>query len=484
MFNADIHDLTFVGVAGALAVTLLELTAVLSAIHAIMASRTSQGAVAWAISLVTPPLMFIALPAYWVFGRSRFEGYVKARREGNTSMHGVLKDLGRTARERGLVRVDVRGVDAVLERLAWMPFTHQNRVQLLIDGQATFDAILGAIDTAQQYILVQFFIVKDDQLGRELQQRLLAKRREGVRISFMYDEVGSHKLSSIYIDTLRKAGVDIRPFHSNRRNRFQLNFRNHRKIVVVDGVIAFAGGLNVGDEYMGRSKSFGPWRDTHAQIEGPAVLAVQLSFLEDWYWATHEVPKLNWSPAAAAGGEQDVLILPTGPADSLETCGLFFIQMISMAQDRLWIASPYFVPDIHVIAALQLAALRGVDVRIMLPEKPDHLLVYLASFSYLQEMEEVGVKIYRYEPGFLHQKAMLIDDRWAAIGTANLDNRSFRLNFEITVLVEDTAFVAEAAQMFENDFAHCRIVESDDLEERSLWFKIGVRIARLMSPIL
>lgn len=142
------------------------------------------------------------------------------------------------------------------------------------------------------------------------------------------------------------------------------------------------------------------------------------------------------------------------------------------------------MPDIHVIAALQLAALRGVDVRIMLPEKPDLLLVYLASFSYLHELEVVGVKIYRYQPGFLHQKALIVDDRWAAVGTANLDNRSFRLNFEITVLVEDGGFAAEAAKMFEHDFADCRVAEPNDLEKRSLWFKIGVRIARLMSPIL
>jgi cardiolipin synthase len=193
---------------------------------------------------------------------------------------------------------------------------------------------------------------------------------------------------------------------------------------------------------------------------------------------------LNWTPAAVDGGAQDVLVLPTGPADSIETCGLFFIQMISMAKDRLWIASPYFVPDIHVIAALQLAALRGVDVRIMLPAKPDQLLVYLASFSYLQELEDVGVKIYRYQPGFLHQKTLLVDDRWSAVGTANLDNRSFRLNFEITILVEDGGFAGEAAEMFEQDFANCRIAEADDLKNRSLLFKIGVRVARLMSPLL
>ncbi|HUG68015.1 MAG TPA: cardiolipin synthase [Pirellulaceae bacterium] len=484
MFNSNFDDPTFIGLIGALVATLLELAALLTALHAIMTSRTSQGAIAWAISLVTPPLTFVALPAYWVFGRSRFEGYIKARRHGKTSMHSVLQDVGRLTHERGLVRTSTNGANAVLERLARMPFTRKNRVRLLIDGEATFDAILAAIDSAQEYILVQFFIVRDDELGQALKSRLLARRREGVRVHFIYDEIGSRKLSSAYVQELRKAGVEMRPFHTNRHNRFQLNFRNHRKIVVVDGKVAFIGGLNVGDEYMGKSKHFGRWRDTYVQLEGPSVHAVQLSFLEDWYWATHTVPELDWNPTAANEGDQDVLVLPTGPADSIESCGLFFIQMIGMATNRLWIASPYFVPDIHVIAALQLAALRGVDVRIMLPEKPDLLLVYLASFSYLHEMEVVGVKIHRYQPGFLHQKALLVDDRWAAVGTANLDNRSFRLNFEITVLVEDTGFAAEAAKMFEHDFAQCRVAEPDDLEKRSLWFKIGVRIARLMSPIL
>jgi cardiolipin synthase A/B len=479
MFRLDPGNLTLFGVI----VALVELLAILSAGHAVMVSRTSQGAVAWAISLVMPPLSFIALPAYWVIGRSRFEGYVKARRGGNTEMHDVVSEVGNAVRGRGLVRLDAKGVNAVFERLAWMPFTLKNKVRLLIDGKETFDAIFAGIDSAEDYILVQFFIVKDDELGRELKDHLLAKCRDGVRVYFIYDEVGSHKLSSAYIRELRDAGADIRPFHSTRRNRFQLNFRNHRKIVVVDGKAAFVGGLNVGDEYMGRSKQFGPWRDTHVQLEGPSVHAVQLSFLEDWYWAAHEVPDLNWTPNAATDGEQDVLVLPTGPADSLESCGLFFIQMISMAKDRLWIASPYFVPDIHVVAALQLAALRGVDVRIMLPEKPAQILVYLSAFSFLQEMEDVGIKIYRYQRGFLHQKALLVDDQWAAVGTANLDNRSFRLNFEITVLVENKAFAAETAEMFKRDFAECHIAGADDLKKRSLWFKVGVRLARLLAPL-
>jgi cardiolipin synthase len=279
--------------------------------------------------------------------------------------------------------------------------------------------------------------------------------------------------------------VSIRPFGSNRRwrNPFQINFRNHRKIVVVDGRVAYVGGLNVGDEYIGRDPGFGPWRDTHVRLEGPAVHAVQLAFLEDWYWAAQETPPLDWTPRPVSPNGQNVLVLPTGPADELETCGLFFVHMINAAQQRLWITSPYFVPDPQVMCALQLASLRGVDVRIMLPEHADHLLVYLSSFSYLEEAEQADVKIYRYQPGFMHHKVILVDDHLAAVGTANLDNRSFRLNFEITVLVDDHGFAAQVEEMLRRDFQQCERAHAEDLLQRSFWFRVAVRVARLMSPL-
>ena len=304
-----------------------------------------------------------------MFGRSKFEGYVKARRSGNTGIHHVVHEAARRALDRKLFLSDSKPGHRVLERLVRMPFTKHNRVNLLLDGEETFGAIFAGLASARDYILIQFYIVKDN----ELKSRLLAKAADGVRIL---------KLPGRYIRELREAGVHIRPFHSNRRNRFQINFRNHRKIMIVDGRVAYVGGLNVGDEYMGRSARFGPWRDTHVQMEGPSVHAVQLSFLEDWFWATRTVPQLDWSPRPAEGGNQNVLVLPTGPADTFESCGLFFINMINRARRRIWIASPYFVPDVQVISGLQLAALRDVDVRIMLPENPDHLLFIFLRFHF------------------------------------------------------------------------------------------------------
>jgi cardiolipin synthase len=194
------------------------------------------------------------------------------------------------------------------------------------------------------------------------------------------------------------------------------------------------------------------------------------------------VPELNWNPTVDRAAE-NVLILPTGPADEFESCSLFFVHAINQARQRLWITSPYFVPDSSVVNALQLAAMRGVDVRIMLPLRPDHLLVYLSSFSYVDEMSAANVKLYRYKPGFMHQKVLLIDDDIAAVGTANLDNRSFRLNFELTALVADRGFAGEVAAMLDKDFAGCLRVPVDDFRRRSLGFRLAVRAARLLAPL-
>jgi cardiolipin synthase len=456
---------------------------VVAALHAVMSARTSQGAVAWAIALVSLP--YIALPLYLVLGRNKFRGYVDARRAGDERVVEYI----RAFREQFDYHVPIEGwtksYEKVLESLSRLPFSNFNRTRLLVDGQEAFGAIFRGIDGAKDYVLVQFFIIKDDSLGRDLRDRLVRKAREGAQVYLLYDEVGCHKLPSSYLDGLRSAGVRVSAFRTRKGhlNRFQINFRNHRKIVVVDGTTAFVGGLNVGDEYMGKSPKFGRWRDTHLEVEGPAVMGVQATFVEDWHWATGTIPELNWKAKKTSGGDNHVLVLPTGPADRLETCALFFSESINRAKERVWIASPYFVPDSQIMTALQLAALRGVDVRIMLPGKPDHLLVYLSSFSYIKQVEPVGVKFYRYEAGFLHQKVILVDDQVAGVGTANLDNRSFRLNFEVTMVVVDQGFAREVEEMLVEDFAHCRQVNAGDYDDRPFWFKLTVQTSRLLAPI-
>jgi len=208
-----------------------------------------------------------------------------------------------------------------------------------------------------------------------------------------------------------------------------------------------------------------------------------VSFAEDWYWATEKWLELEWTPVPSGGGDVPILILPSGPADELETANLMFVDAINCASRRIWIASPYFVPDRSVITALQLAGLRGVDVRILIPDKADHLSVYLAAFSYLDESASTGVKFYRYQDGFLHQKVMLIDDGFATVGTANFDNRSFRLNFEITAGIADHDFAAEVEAMLENDFSRSRLMEPGEYDAKPWWFRFGVRLARLTAPV-
>ena len=232
------------------------------------------------------------------------------------------------------------------ENLAKIPYLRGNELELLVDGEATFGSIFEGIAKAEEYILVQFFIIKHDELGRELKSAVLERARAGVRVHVLYDEIGSNTLSKSYLNELREAGVEIVDFHTRKGpgNRFQINFRNHRKIVVVDGERQLGiGGHNVGDEYMGRDPEFGHWRDTHVKITGPSVMSVQLSFLEDWYWATEKTPELHWEPHIVTDQGADVLIYPTGPADRLESATLMFLTAINAAQKRLWIASPYFV---------------------------------------------------------------------------------------------------------------------------------------------
>ncbi|QDV47621.1 Major cardiolipin synthase ClsA [Stieleria neptunia] len=460
------------------------LLGIVSAVQAVMTTRTSQGAVAWAITLVTWP--FFAVPAYWIFGRNKFQGYVNLRRDRTSDAIDNLDDVRRQLTPYTVDLGTRFGEARALEQLARMRFTRNNDTRLLVNGRATFDAIFAEIDAATTYILVQFFIIHDDSLGRQLKDRLIAQAKRGLSVYLLYDDIGSSGIPKAFVNELTAAGVHITGMRTTRgwRNRFQINFRNHRKIVIVDGRIAFVGGHNVGDEYIGMHPRLTPWRDTHLSISGPAVLATQLAFVEDWYWATESMPDVTWEPQPSMEHDRMVFVLPSGPADDYETCGLFFTHAINSADDRIWIATPYFVPDEGVITALQLAALRGVDVRVLIPGIPDKPWIKLAAMSYVNQVLQAGVKVYEYGDGFLHQKVVLVDEYASAIGTANFDNRSFRLNFEITVLTIDDDFTSEVEQMLLNDFAHSKEITPDDLAARRWWSVAGSQIARLFAPIL
>jgi cardiolipin synthase len=468
----------------AILVPLVELLGILTAVHAVMNARTSQGAVAWGISLLTFP--WIALVLYAIFGRNKFKGYVLLRNSRDKAIQYVIDKCRVEASERGLIQKNPLISEIALSRLADLPVTRFNKCHLLMNGEKTFRAIFEGIESAREYILVQFYIIKNDELGRALKTRLIQKARENVEVYFLYDEIGSYKLPGSYIQDLQNEGVITSAFHTTKgkANHFQLNFRNHRKIVIVDGKIGYIGGHNVGDEYVSKHPKFGTWRDTHVMLEGPAVKLVQYCFIQDWYWATTRIPELSWEFQKAENGSEEALVVASGPADPLETCSLMFVHAIHSAKERIWIASPYFVPDEKILGALKLAVLKGVDVRILIPEKPDHRTVYLASLSYYEDTLPHGIKLYRYTAGFMHQKVFLVDSTCAAVGTANLDNRSFRLNFELTLLNYDLSFIKKIEDMLKDDFSRSRSVELTDYTQRSFFFKLVVRSARLFGPIL
>lgn len=462
------------------------LLGIVAAIHALLTVRTAQGSIAWAMPLIFIP--YITLIPYLVFGRSTFDAYIKARRQANNEMRNAIVDFNWKPWIQEAVaarRSDAYESLRAMPKLGRMPCLANNMVKLLINGEATFDAIFNAIRAAKQVVFVQFFIIHNDGLGRRLQSLLLEKAAEGVEIFVLYDRIGSHALPASYVDKLRAGGVQIKAFATRGGwlNRFQVNFRNHRKIVVVDGVKGFVGGHNVGDEYIGLKPPLAPWRDTHVEIVGPVVASLQESFAEDWFWATRELPPLILPESYPEDGVLCQL-LATGPADSQETCSLFFVEAIHAATQRVWITTPYFIPDEAVSAALRLAVMRGVDVRLLLPSRPDHYTVYAASSLFAFEAVRAGVRMFRYTPGFLHQKVVLVDNEISAIGSANLDNRSFRLNFELMLLTVDEEFASEVEAMLSDDFAQAHEISIEESKETHHLQQLGMRVARLISPIL
>lgn len=467
-----------------ISVALLYLVGAASALDAIMKTRTAQGATAWAISLLTMPLL--ALPLYWIFGRSKFDDYARALRQFDKELDDQIGD----PREEGLVPFyteakDQRGECQAFNYLSTVRFTRGNDAHLLIDGPDTFQAIFAAIDGAEKYLLAQFYILRDDETGRTFKQKLCARARAGVRVHLLYDEVGAHGLPRRYLQELEDAGVIVSGFtgHRNWLGRFRLNFRNHRKLLIADGLLALTGGHNIGDEYVDGADDFPHWRDTFVELRGPVVQGLQVAFMKDWFFSKRELLDLEWTPTPADADRQG-LVQASGPIDELETCGLLFKHAIETARERFWIATPYFVPDGRVLAALQIAAARGVDVRILVPRKSDNILFKYVPYAFLGDVMKVGCKVYFWEKGFMHQKAFLVDDLFAGITTANLDNRSFRLNFELTVLMCDRPFAQEVAAMLESDLNESTLLSEEDLSGPDAPSEFAVQVTRLFAPVL
>ena len=471
-------------------IVLAHLAGLLFSVDAIMYGRTPQGTIGWSVALMILP--YATVPLYLMFGARRFEGYVRARRRRRGAIAEFAVRLERTLAPHTTTLRDTNHGDTAVSKMLATPVTRDNAVRLLIDGDEFFPAVWELIDTAKAHLVVQFYIIRGDETGLMLKARLLAAVRRGVKVWLLYDAIGSSALSNDYLNELQASGVEVAGFKALRgpRMRLQINFRNHRKMVVADGHTSIIGGMNVGDEYRSLQPECAPWRDTGLMVSGPASLEGQLAFAEDWYCSTGKLPDLNWEARSAeevtpGAGKPNarVVIAPTGPADELPTGALMVLHLISSAKSRLWIATPYFVPDLTVVEALQLASLRGVDVRIITPVTSDSFLVRMAMLSYEPEIIPSGARMYAHQPGFMHQKVVLSDDV-AAVGSLNLDNRSMRINFELMGLVADKAFVAAVEAMLLKDLKDCLEITQGSLRKQHWGVRVGARLARLVSPIL
>ena len=369
--------------------------------------------------------------------------------------------------------------------------SEDNQVEIFTTGITFFNRLLTDIEQAKQSIHIEFYTIYNDQIGNRLRTLLEQKAAAGVEVRVLYDSWGSMGVKKSFYDNLRKNGGFASPFlmtHSNFLD-FRLNYRDHRKIVVIDGQIGYVGGFNVGDQYLGRLKKFGPWRDTHLRIQGGGVYSLQQCFLRDWNASVKPAERLthfkDYFPSAALNkGQTAMQIVSSGPDAPLQAIKLGYLRLINAAQDHIWIQTPYLIPDDSVIDALRIAAHSGVDVRIMIPSMPDHAFVYRATQYYARALANEGVTIYSYQVGFLHAKTMTVDGKMAAVGSANLDFRSFQLNFEINAFLYDRQLVDELEQIFINDVRDSRVVTPEMFDAQPLGLRFKQTFSRLLSPIL
>ena len=389
--------------------------------------------------------------------------------------------LDDTAHYQDMIYLHLRNNHAVL--------TQDNDVQVFNDGEAKFEALLHDLEHAKDHIHFQYYILRLDHLGKRILDVLVRKAKQGVKVRVLFDDIGSRGLRKRHLRELTDNGGEVEAFFPAIMPLInpRLNYRNHRKIVVIDGRIGYVGGFNVGDEYLGLNSKFGYWRDTHLRIEGSALHPLQTRFILDWNQASekHDIEYAErYFPAIPRKGSVGMQIVSSGPDSEWEQIKDGYLKMIFIAKKYIYIQTPYFIPDISFLDALRIACLSGIDVRIMIPNKPDHMFVYWATYSNIGKLLKAGAKVYIYENGFLHTKQIVVDDELSTVGTANIDVRSFKLNFEINAFIYDREKSHELAELFEQDMQLSTELTYEAYLQRSRMIKIKESISRLLSPIL
>jgi cardiolipin synthase len=373
------------------------------------------------------------------------------------------------------------------------PLTANNSVKLLLNGEEKFPELLRAIEAARSHIHLEYYIYEDDATGRSIADILIKKAKQGIEVRFMYDDFGSNSLKRPFIEKLEAAGVQTAPFYKIKllalANR--LNYRNHRKIIIIDGETSFVGGINISDRYRNDDLAQGDlfWRDTHLMLKGPATSYLQYLFLCDWNFCSNDelIYNLSYFPPVYSSQileKEIVQLVSSGPDSDLPVIFYSFLEAIGAARKRILITSPYFIPGESLMDALIIAAKGGLQVQILVPGESDSKMVNAAARSYYTELLKHGVQIFLYEKGFVHAKTMVIDDDLAIVGSANMDYRSFDLNFEVNALIYSQEITKQLEKAFENDLKHSSEINAIDWLNRPKYKHLWEKLVRLLSPFL
>lgn len=396
------------------------------------------------------------------------------------SLDAVLEEESEAVRSKAhLIRLMLNNNRSLL--------TLDNRITLLINGDKTFAAMKEAIAAAKDFIHLEFYRIEPDKLGTEFKELLKRKASEGVKVRVIYDDVGSWNIHRAYLREMRTAGVQIFPFMPVRFPSFssKINYRNHRKIIVVDGKTGFVGGINIADKYIDGLPFLGPWIDTHLKLEGEAVAALDRVFVSDWDFVSGEELPADTSLTHfnKTGNRCLVQVASSGPDTDWATIMQVYFAAIATARLSIYLTSPYFSPDESMLTALKTAALSGVDVRVIFPEKADSIITNWNTRSYIEELLDAGIRVFLYEKGFIHSKYLLVDGVFSSVGSPNVDVRSFDLDFEVTALVYDESFAASLGKVFSDDLKNCREIIKDQWETRRRRDKYRESLARIFGPL-
>ena len=454
--------------------------------------KEPSSTIAWILALVFLPAVGAIL--FVAFGRDRMRLPARRKREldalvlAELAAHApsVVAIPGEALLAPGLTELELSLFRVGAQLTQGRP-SGGNLVTPLFGGNETYDAMSVAIDAARHHVHAEFYLIRNDATGEWFKERLVAAARRGVEVRLLCDAFGCFALHASYVRELRKAGVRVATFLPMRSLLLQpVNLRNHRKIIVVDGEVAFTGGLNIGDEYRGQMAGVGAWRDVHVRIEGPAARDLQRIFIQDWTFASKEtlVPSSYFPASPPARGDAMIAIVPSGPDTRAEAIERLFFGAIAGARDRVWMTTPYFVPDQAITVAMELAAMRGVNVKLILPHHSNHAVTFHAGRSFYDPLLEAGVELYEFLPGMVHAKTMLIDRAVSLVGSANMDLRSFRLNFEVHALAHDASLASRLEQTFSRDLAESKLVALADWRNRPARARIYEGAARLVSPML